>query len=1021
MNLSIRSLFIPALALFLLLLPSSCRKQETVFAPEKTPEPVVEETALTAVETPQYTQAMITFLSGEVFVAAGGDWEYAEIGNFLEREDTLRVDEESYCELQFGDIGAMRIEANTEIFLKDVYLEPENSSVGVKIAVGSVLAKVSKLSGGDKFTVESQVAVCGVRGTEFGVKVTEDGKTRLAVKEGKVAVLPVNIDLDELKEKIQEEIPGEIPEKNEKLLEIVEKIEQQAPVVADGQELTIGEETIQETEEVFKAVVETVEKIIEQEQEVVSAESVEELEQLVEQTTTRVSEVIEAPIEITEESAAELQTIDKIKLVEIPVAPAAAREVTAEEERPQPEIKLEKIAIAVTPRDAHIFINGEQTGKGRFSGLFAHGETLDVEINKDGYLAHKFTVIVEKDSGKLYTIALEKKPLPKEKISIRVSPRDAEIFMDGKSLGKGDYTGEFEVGQTLNFRITRQNYGARTLNVDVTEGSGRLYEIALEEDLREIAVATNPLDAKILLNGEVVGTGSYTESFPVSETLSFVVRREGYADQELSIKVAGAAARAYEIELEELRRKIVLQTRPTDAEIFLDGKRVGRGRYSGEFPFSRNLNFRVSRSGYVDKSLTLRVADAQDSAYILELGEQTRRIVVRTIPADAEIILDGRIVGRGTFSRLFPLSGRVALQIRKEGYKPQILTIDVREAKTTPYSVTLKGMPITSRLQICEAPITGNVLVTPDRMYLADETGRLYALSRQGRTFWSIPTKNLSNENSFPVMIGNNIYLSGSDEFVIVNSSNGNVITRLNLDRDYSHLFGRRVVPYKQFAIFPANNSLRLINRFTGETMNEIEIPGGARMTPAVYNDRALIVNQEGEFLVVDLEQGTIESRIKTGAVQPIAITVSIYNDLAYFAGRKGRVVCVDLAEERVLWEVPLPGRKLRGVFQDLEVGRDGVFAFSEGNIYGFSLNEGDSLFQPIQNASSPPLYREEQRRLYFGATGQTLLAADTRGRILKALNIGEIITTRPRFEDGSLIVGTEGGKLLTIKPELME
>ncbi|MBA7524303.1 hypothetical protein ES705_16440 [subsurface metagenome] len=148
-----KSVFFGAIILLLLLLSWGCQQQKGSVSPTRSTEAVVEESEMPPVEAPQYTQAMITFISGEVMVALSNDWQEAQIGDFLEQDDILRVGEESYCELQFGDVGALRIQDNTEVLLQDVLLNPDESNVGVKLAAGSVLAKVSKLTGTDKFAV----------------------------------------------------------------------------------------------------------------------------------------------------------------------------------------------------------------------------------------------------------------------------------------------------------------------------------------------------------------------------------------------------------------------------------------------------------------------------------------------------------------------------------------------------------------------------------------------------------------------------------------------------------------------------------------------------------------------------------------------------------------------------------------------------------------------------------------------------------------------------------------------------
>lgn len=1011
-----KSTFFGTIILLLLLSSWGCQKQKGSIAPTRSTEAVVAESELPPVEAPQYTQAMITFISGEVLVAFSDDWQEAQIGDFLEEDDIIRVGEESYCELQFGDVGALRIQDNTEVLLQDVFLNPEESNVGVKLVAGSLLAKVSKLTGNDKFAVKTESAVCGVRGTEFGVTITDDGSTKLAVKEGKVAVLPATVDVDEIKEKLADQ--------DSAMIEAVEKIEEAAPIVAANQEMIIGGETLKETEEVFQEVAAIVEKIVEKSEsgEQVSPEEteklVQELTDRVEQTTEKVAEVMAPAQEISRESAEELKTIEKIKLVEIPVEPAAGKEITAQQEKPQ--IKLEKIAIAVEPADAEILINGDLKGKGNLSGLFAHGDTLNVLIRRENYVEKSMTISVEKDSGRFYTVTLQAKIIEVE-ISIKTTPNDARIFLADRRVGQGSYKGTFEAGSLISFRIEQDTYLPRTLDIEITPESGKLYEINLEREKRGISITATPEDAEITFKGNSIGVGSFTGEYPIGEKLSFQIVKENYIPQTLDIEITTDQARTYTVALEREQRNIVIEVLPGDARISLDGKILGRGSYSGRYPIGEKLTFQVIKSGFKTRILSIEVPQEEGKRFTLNLTEENREVTIRTNPDDAEIYLNGQVVGRGILTQKFPLSRRLTFKIIKPGYRDETLTINMAQAKSIAYVVTLKGKPIVSSKSIFDSAFTNRIAVTPDRLISADKKGNLYATNRTGEIVWQVNTANNPNENSFPVLIGNNVFFSGSDEFLILNSASGKILTRMNLDKDYSHLFGRRVVHFGQFALFPTNNSIRFINLYSGETMREIAVPGGTRMTPAVYNGKLLIVNQEGLFMVIDPTTEKVVQRIATKAVQPVALKIDTLDNRAYFAGRKGQVVCVDLEAGEVAWQRKLEAGKDIGIFHDLETALAGVFAFADKSIYGFSLADGSPLFAPIRGVSSPPLYYALPSLLYYGSTSGELIAADTSGRIRKRLKVKGNITTRPYWDNGNLIVGTDSGELMVINPDFIE
>ncbi len=1082
-------------AMLLLLWPLGCGKPaEEVEAPQAE----VKEAELPPVEAPGFDEALVTFLSGEVTVAASGGWEPLQIGDALHVEDTVRTGQDSFCELQFGDIGALRVESNTEVYLRSVQVAPDAGNVGAKLAVGTVLAKVNALSAGEKFSVQTQNAICGVRGTEFGVHVAND-QTRLAVREGKVAVLPATVDVEQLKEQVAEE---------PQVLAAVERIERAAPVVGQDQEVTIGAGTLEQTAEAARTVQQSVERIVETRKAggQVDASELQRLNAAADRAASSVSQSVAPPSAISQESVARLASIDKIRLVEIPVAPAAA----ATTQTAAPAARLERIAFQVTPADAEILLGGQEVGRGRYSGLYPPGEDLSVEVRREGFLPHSFSFTVAPGGGRLYEITLKKSPqaaappaapgkeqpaaAQQERVSLKAEPADAQISLGGQVVGRGTYSEQHPLGSTLIFTVTREGYEPKTLEVQVAEGARLDFQVSLAQKMRELTVRATPADAEILLQGRVVGkgsytgsfpetgevaltvrrdgyveqkitvpvasvqgpievallskevpqrevtvrsqpadarillegravgTGSFTGSFPLDAVLQFRVTREGYAEGSLTVNVAEARNRPYLVRLEKLppeRRTVTIRTQPADARITVNGAPVGSGSYSGSYSVEESLTVQVSREGYQDQTLTIPVASAASSPYLVRLQpipEETRTVTVRVTPPDAEIVLDGQVVGRGSFSRELPVSRTLSFTLRRAGYEEKELSVNVAEAKSSPYLVFLKGKPIVSRSAAAGAPVVKEVAADRSRVYLADRSGVLYGVRRGGEVLWSVATRNSPNENSGPVLVGSRVYFTGANELVIVEAATGKVVTRQDLARDTSHPFGRRVVPFGDSLLFPTNNAVRLMQPATAAVLSEIAVPEGSRMSPTAWGERVVIANQTGQLCILNPSSGTVEARIDTGAVQPIAMAAAIYRDRAYFAGRKGQVVCVDLPGRRKLWEATLASQS-QGVFQDLQAGPEGVFVFSEETLYGFALYDGKQLFKPIESVSSPALYVEEDHQLYFGTLNKTLMVADAQGYIKKALSLEAAVTTRPLLSEGLLLVGTDTGEVIEINP----
>ncbi|MBN1797722.1 MAG: FecR domain-containing protein [Spirochaetales bacterium] len=344
-----------------------------------------------------YEEALVVCVSGEVFVKGTADWEYLEIGNIVHPSDNIKVEADSLCELQFGQKAVVRIQDNTEICLKDFWLEPEQTKVDIDLAVGSVLCKVSRLTGTEAFKVHTRTAVCGVRGTEFSVRVTDVKETVLAVKEGEVAIVPESAEAEKIEKQTQLD--------NTKLKELVGKMEDTALVVKARQEVIVNQEAAEEADRMVKGMVEEIKKA-DRDKELSDAE-LDTLSDLVTETAGKIKKSINQPREISAEREDELKDLDKMEI----------KEVRAGVEKPDGEkddirlIKivpvLIKIKITAEPKDADIYLDGMAVGKGRFQKLYEEGKTIRFTVRKPGFTDKSITVETGKDTQKEYAIVLK--------------------------------------------------------------------------------------------------------------------------------------------------------------------------------------------------------------------------------------------------------------------------------------------------------------------------------------------------------------------------------------------------------------------------------------------------------------------------------------------------------------------------------------------------------------------------------------------------------------------------------------
>jgi FecR protein len=132
------------------------------------------------------TGAVENFLGTAEIQKADGDWVASQMGDVLAAGDAARTGEESWLEFRFSDNTLLRLQANSELFLKslDTYDDGSKRTV-VELRKGKVWAVIEK---GSPFEIETPGLVAGVRGTKFRVDAPE-GDTPPLIKtfEGDVA------------------------------------------------------------------------------------------------------------------------------------------------------------------------------------------------------------------------------------------------------------------------------------------------------------------------------------------------------------------------------------------------------------------------------------------------------------------------------------------------------------------------------------------------------------------------------------------------------------------------------------------------------------------------------------------------------------------------------------------------------------------------------------------------------------------------------------------------------------------
>ena len=434
-------------------------------------------------ETPK--EGLITFLTGEVTVLSDTGENYPEIGDSLTVGDSLVTGSDGYAEIQFGDIGAVRIQADTRYRLETYSLEEDAGQVSGALESGSLVAKIRHLTEDDKFEVNVPGAVCAVRGTQFLVRADEAGAVTVAVSEGTVAIAPPSL--------------AEVGRSGDE----IERIRTVMPLVSRDQEVVLPPEALAEVE---KEIVAFKQKGADTDQDT----AITDLEQRV---LTALKEA-PAPSKLTEDNAV---TLEEEEPTLVSFSPSGKKD---EIEAPS----LVSLTIRTEPSDSRIFINGRSAGIGTTSRVFEEGTVVAVAaVDPNGDRKEQkiiagsqstLTIVFEEPEGEP-----EEKPNPvKEpeeeakteqssvntvvdsaKIDFRITaiPSDTVISVVGGSSGKGSLVFAAPEGEQITINAERSGYESYQEQIRISPGASP-YQVEL---------TPRPIVAKTRLpSGPGVGT-----------------------------------------------------------------------------------------------------------------------------------------------------------------------------------------------------------------------------------------------------------------------------------------------------------------------------------------------------------------------------------------------------------------------------------------------------------------------------------------------------------------------------------
>ena len=325
---------------------------------------------------------------------------------------------------------------------------------------------------------------------------------------------------------------------------------------------------------------------------------------------------------------------------------------------------LEVTVVAEGGEDADISLPGLVLPFGdRFllrAGLYA------LEVRAEGYRPYESELTITREATQRVEVVMQ--PLP-GRLTLETAPVGALVLIDGERLGVTPLEEvDLEAG-IHQLRIEAPRYQPLEQELEIT---GRRIQqrlsLSLDPAWADVSFDLDPATAQVFVGDELLGEGGGTyEILEGEQTLRIELAGFAALSKTLDIE-AGVAQDLGLLSLTPATGVLTLTSDPPGANVAVGGEFAGQTPLELELEPGRDHRLSLSRAGYRRASESIRMEAGSRASRRITLAPLLGDVLVKVSPAEAEILVDGKVVGRGTQTLQLP-AVQQRLEIRLDGYE----------------------------------------------------------------------------------------------------------------------------------------------------------------------------------------------------------------------------------------------------------------------------------------------------------------------------------------------------------------
>ena len=236
------------------------------------------------------------------------------------------------------------------------------------------------------------------------------------------------------------------------------------------------------------------------------------------------------------------------------------------------ELKAEpaQVKFLSQPFEAKVFVDGELKGTTPVIVKALKAGRHEIRMEKASHFPKAETIFVKGGSKEEIKLTLE----PFGEVRFALTPPDAELTVDGEArpCPAGACVFELPIGEH-ELLITRDKYLKHEKKLSLKVGDSLTERVALI-GYPSVEITSSPEKVYVHLQGNKLGRTPLKLQFPDAGEYEFELSKDRYATQKVKVTLAAGKKEKLAVKLLALP-KVVITTTPDDADVFLDGKKMG--------------------------------------------------------------------------------------------------------------------------------------------------------------------------------------------------------------------------------------------------------------------------------------------------------------------------------------------------------------------------------------------------------------------------------------------------------------